>query len=427
MKNDNFNLIEKCIARALSRFPFLKKWAKRIYSNVVFLIKKKNFKYSSEYSIEAITSGSSNSFFGYYDKSPISSDGKTILCHSTDEPTINRPCSHKKIYVSLLMNNYKKPVFSISTGAYNWQQGSRTHWLNGDLFIFNDFQRETNSYISKVYSKVILDCVKRFDFPVQDSYKTDYFLSLNYSRLMALRPDYGYRNLPNLTKEELKQLKSDGIWKINYNNSSEVLLYSLERIIKIEERPIFNSSFHKVNHLMISPNGENFIFIHRYYVNKKRIDRLFLASADGKHLNLLADKEMVSHCFWANNSTILGYLRGPRGKDAYWLIDINTGEFRRLPYNALEGFGDGHPHVYKNWFVTDTYPDKARMQHLLLCNWKTGEVRELGKFFHSFKYSGETRCDLHPRFSPDGKSVFFDSVFEGERKLYKMDIDLFYE
>jgi Tol biopolymer transport system component len=77
--------------------------------------------------------------------------------------------------------------------------------------------------------------------------------------------------------------------------------------------------------------------------------------------------------------------------------------------------------VHGDWFVTDTYPDKARMQHLIMANWKTGEARKLGEFFHGFEYDGQTRCDLHPRFSPDGKSIFFDSVFDGRRRLYRLD------
>jgi hypothetical protein len=62
------------------------------------------------------------------------------------------------------------------------------------------------------------------------------------------------------------------------------------------------------------------------------------------------------------------------------------------------------------------------MQHLTLNNLETGKSINLGEFFHGFKYYGETRCDLHPRFSHDGKSVFVDTVFEGQRKLKQIDI-----
>jgi Tol biopolymer transport system component len=58
----------------------------------------------------------------------------------------------------------------------------------------------------------------------------------------------------------------------------------------------------------------------------------------------------------------------------------------------------------------------------LLCNWKTNEVKKIGEFFHGFNFVGETRCDLHPRLSSDGKTVFFDSVFEGRRRLYCMEL-----
>lgn len=111
-----------------------------------------------------------------------------------------------------------------------------------------------------------------------------------------------------------------------------------------------------------------------------------------------------------------------RAKDGYWLLNVNSSEFKELPCSELEKYGDGHPHVHGDWFITDTYPDKARMQHLLWCNWKTGEVKHVGEFFHGLEFNGESRCDLHPRLSPDGKSVYFDSVFSGQRQLYKMDL-----
>jgi hypothetical protein len=173
---------------------------------------------------------------------------------------------------------------------------------------------------------------------------------------------------------------------------------------------------------MISPSGKRFIFMHRYLLGKRRFDRLLLADAQTGSLELISDFGMVSHCFWVNENMILGYLRGPCGKDGYWLVDVDTGEFKPCLQDIFEKYGDGHPHVCGDWFVTDTYPDKGRMQHLLLSNWKTGEVKEIGEFFHGFDFEGESRCDLHPRFSPDGKAVYFDSVFSGQRQLYRMDL-----
>lgn len=417
-----YGLFERACARTLAKFPIVKSVFKSAYARISYLIHQKKYRYFSNHKFSCLSSGSKESFFGYYDKAP-TTDGKLFLLHVPSVQTKHLPSAYVPVNI-MVTDSTKKIIYQIPSLSYNWQQGTRVHWLDSSRFIFNDFKRETKTYISKIYSIEKNRIVNEYDMPVQDSYKSEYFLSISYRRLMTLRPDYGYRNLPKLSKDELREKSSEGIWYVPFSEGANRLVYSLSNICNINHNRVFNNAFHNVNHIMISPDGIRFIFIHRFYLRKRRFDRLILGGKDGGTLTVLADNGMVSHCCWVDNNTILGYLRGPNDKDAYWLIDIDTGDLQRLPKNALEGYGDGHPHVYKDWFVTDTYPDKARMQHLLLCNWKTGVVRELGQFFHGFQYKGETRCDLHPRFSPDGKSVFFDSVFDGTRKLYKMDVKI---
>jgi hypothetical protein len=417
----HYNSVERNIAKLLAQFPFLKKIIKQLYSKIIFFMNKKNYLKKTDLSIQQFDDRN-ESFFGYYDKHPVNHDGKYIIYHISSYPTYSKPNPLIPIKVTVQNVFNGKILLQIPSLAYNWQQGCRTQWLNNDLFIFNDFDISNNKYISMVWSVSSLKEEKRFKYPVQDAYQTDYFLSLKYRRLMTLRPDYGYRNLPLLDKTELMDIENDGIWKVDYQSGNEKLLVRLSAISAIKPDKKMESAFHKVNHVMISPAGKQFIFLHRYYLEKRRFDRLFLADVTSGELKLLADYGMVSHCFWADNKTILGYLRGPNGKDAYWLIDIEMGKFTHALDGKLDNFSDGHPHVHGDWFVTDTYPDKARMQHLLLVNWKTGEIKELGEFFHSFKYFDETRCDLHPRFSSDDKAIYFDSVFSGKRQFYRMEI-----
>ncbi|EIJ34222.1 TolB family protein [Thiothrix nivea] len=415
----SYNVLERGIARLLGYFPAAKKFSKFSYSHLMYLIYKKSFKHQSIADPVAYTPNQQSSFFGYYDKAPESSKG-VILAQIFANSTHKKPSAQKGIEL-VVFDKQKKPLLHIPICAYNWQQGCRAHWLSNDLFIFNDFNHSKNSYVARVYSLATQQQVKTFDHPVQDSFKTDYFISLNYRRLMALRPDYGYRNLPSLEKEQLSDLQNDGLWRIEYATGEAKLLISLADACKVNPHPEFENATHKFNHVMISPDGTQFIFLHRYLLGKRRVDRLMLADSKTGVLKLLSDYGMVSHCFWADDKIILAYMRGPENKDAYWLLDITTKTFTHFPY--LESYGDGHPHVHGDWFVTDTYPDKARMQHLLLANWKTSEVKKLGEFFHGFEFNGETRCDLHPRFSPDGKTVYFDSVFSGKRQLYAMGID----
>jgi len=415
----SFNPLERAIARVLSKAPFLKAFAKLVYSRLVFISHRKPYRHQTVSRLN-LFGRDRESFFGYYDKSPANKEGM-VLCHLSNIHTCNLPDENNSIDVALFSPNQSAAVWSASTFAYNWQQGARLHWLDSSKFIYNDFDDTEKKYISKVISSQTLMEVKSFDYPVQDSFGTDYFLSLNYRRLMALRPDYGYRNLTIMSDDELKTCDNDGIWRVDYQTGETDLLVSLANMCEVSPKPEFEHALHKVNHVMISPDGAQFIVLHRYFIGLRRFDRLMLADSKSGALKLLSDYGMVSHCVWVDGKTILAYMRGPANKDAYWLVDVESGIFKH--FSSLDGLGDGHPHVHGDWFVADTYPDKSRMQSLNLVNWKTGELKKLGEYFHGFEYGGESRCDLHPRFSPDGKKVYFDSVFSGKRQLYELELE----
>ena len=416
----SYNSLERTIARLLNNYPFVKKFSKLLYSRLVYLRNRKSYKSTSSRVVTAYSCDDVSTFFGYYDKSPVNSAGLVLAC-LTKADTSKKPSVEQQVELAVF-DVKGDVVLKIGVDVHNWQQGCRAHWLDSDLFIYNDFDVETESYISCVYSVSNRKQIKRFAMPVQDSFANKYLISLSYQRLMTLRPDYGYRNLPDLNDRQLADLDSDGLWKIGYEAGEVELFLSISDICRLKPNDAFFGAVHKVNHVMISPDGSQFIFMHRYIIGGQRFDRLILASANTFEMRLLSDFGMVSHCFWADSHTILGYMRGPDGIDSYWLINVVTGEFSKLPCKGLKVYGDGHPHVSGDWFITDTYPDKARMQHLLYCNWKTGEVKEVAEFFHGFGFDGESRCDLHPRLSPDGKSVYFDSVFSGKRQLYRMEL-----
>ena len=84
---------------------------------------------------------------------------------------------------------------------------------------------------------------------------------------------------------------------------------------------------------------------------------------------------------------------------------------------------DGHPSVSPDGrlVVTDTYPNRNRMAILKVLNDDFNIV--IARVFAPFKYDNDTRCDLHPRWSRDGKKIYFDSVFEGHRGLYAVPVD----
>ena len=72
--------------------------------------------------------------------------------------------------------------------------------------------------------------------------------------------------------------------------------------------------------------------------------------------------------------------------------------------------------------MTDTYPDKEGYRKLMVYNVDIDELILLGRFYSLPELKGEIRCDLHPRWSRDGKQICIDSTHEGDRQMYVLDI-----
>lgn len=406
------------MANILSRMPAVKAIVKRVYVclNAIFHHKPYNVKFLSPISTRLWSPKSKmETFGGYYDKSSVNGKG-LVVYYRTDLSTNNKPVSSTPIEIRVECPNHDIIIVG-KTSCYNWQQGARAQWISDDLLMYNYFDGE--DYKAGVFSVNKKQVVKQFALPVQDAFATDYFLSINYRRIMSLCHDYGYRNLPLLSKQEIKLLNNDGIWKVNYSSGESHLILSLEDIIKVEPQHSFVDSDHSVNHLMIRPDGKGFIFIHRWYHKKRRFDRLMYY--DFNSLKVLAAENMVSHMCWVDDHTVFGFLRKD-GKTGFFFIDIVTGESIPNIKMTMLGTGDGHPSACGDWIVFDTYPDKSCMEKLFLYNRVNEQILPIVELYHPLKFHGETRCDLHPRFSPDGNKIFFDSVYSGKRQLCGIDV-----
>ena len=74
------------------------------------------------------------------------------------------------------------------------------------------------------------------------------------------------------------------------------------------------------------------------------------------------------------------------------------------------------------WILADSYPDPNSNQHLCLINAETGAYEEIGCFHHEPTPTVETRNDLHPRWSKDGRYITVDSTHDGYRGVYLLDL-----
>lgn len=417
---NNYSKIERALAYILNRFPFIKNVIKRWYQVINFLIFRQKEKCNSKYRIEKVGQSNDESFFGYYDKSPVNKTEEFIIYHKvTSLDTKKLPDPKLPIYV--VLENYKtgKIINEFQVYAYNWQQGSKLMWIDDYQFCFNNFDSESKQFNTIKVDAKKGEIVDTLPIPIYDVHQ-DFGLSLSFERLNCLRPDYGYRNLGD-NNIDLEEYDQDGIFKVNLITNEYDILLSLRSIINFEYKEIFNSAIHKVNHIMISPKGDKFIFLHRYFKNGVKYDRLIMSDKGGS-LKVLSDHDMVSHCYWIDNNNIIAFMHRMNIGNKYYIIsNINSKvSIELLPNKEMNSLGDGHPSVKNGRVIFDTYPDRSRMKHLYLYDLNSKKLENIAKFLEPLKYVGETRCDLHPKWSFSGNCIFVDSTHEGKRNLYKI-------
>jgi hypothetical protein len=423
-----YNEIERKIAKYLDGFPLFRTIAKNLYQRVNYLLNREKDKLYI-YDIVKISSCTQfllnnnfdninfSIFFGYYDKSPWSYDERFYLFHIWDEK------EREKVKIGVYDFKDNDLIVLDETKAFNFQQGAMLRWLNMNSYnvIYNTV---VDGYLVSKIKDVITGKEKIVPMPIQTvNILGREALTLNYKRLHKLRPEYGYKvNVLNFSEE--MSYDEDGIWRIDLNTGKSELIISLSDLITYKHRKEMDKSQHKINHIMYSPSGKRFVFMHRWIGQYGKFSRLYTADVDGTDLYLLADDRMVSHYTWYDDEHVLAYARKEPIGDKYFLFKDKTTEFRIIGDGVLDIYGDGHPSYSpdKRWIITDTYPDKARMRYLVLYDTYTDKTMILGKFFAPWKFNGYYRCDLHPRWSPSGTKISIDSAHEGVRGSYIIDI-----
>lgn len=421
--------LEQKINYQLNKFPNVKKVIKRIYQRGMYAVSKK---IKSEGNIVRISPNDTEHeyFFGYYDKSPWDITDRYILCLKANDTWSD--VSPKEKADILLIDTEKSEsdperVKKIAeTSAWNVQQSCMLQWLGPDFkdrILFNDCRN--GKYVSVILSlKTMTE--KVIPAPVYTvSSDGKFALTLDFSRLYNLRPGYGYYNVPEKTKD-VSLPDTTAIWKVSLETGeiTELLKYTDFATFQPRHEMQENGTVHKVNHLMLSPNNQRFMVLYRWFNGERKYTRLITCNVDGADMYVLSDDDMVSHCFWKNDDEIIAFENKKHGGTGYYLMRDKTEKY----YHCWKELtGDGHPSFSPDGklVVTDSYPDRTRIQYIRVMDGdvRKNEVNIVAKVFAPFKYDNDTRCDLHPRWNHAGNKICFDSVFEGHRGLYVIDIN----
>ncbi|MDQ1284097.1 MAG: hypothetical protein QG620_445 [Patescibacteria group bacterium] len=365
-------------------------------------------------------------FFGYYDVTPFGMDDKLLLAMKT--PIIGR-APNAEDHAEIGYYHIDKPDNFISLGETNtwcWQQGCRLQWYpqdNGDKIIYNCLvDGEYGAVIKDISNGNIVKKIKKPLYSVSRDGK--WGVSLDFSRLQRLRPGYGYGILPDDSVSDLAP-NYNGIELVDLETNESQQLFTLKDISDIEPHESMDGAEHYFNHIMFNPSGDNFLFFHLWMSkDSKRHSRLFVASRDGKNLRLLSNSGSVSHYNWIFDDKIILYsLVSDKGRYMYAVFDSLSGNVEYFGKNVPKN--DGHPTLLKNKkiFITDTYPNLCSQRNLLSYNLDKDEMKILARFDDSRDFTGEFRCDLHPRVSPDEKMICIDRLIDSKRVISIISFD----
>lgn len=419
----NFVKMEGTAKKVLARFPKTRRFFKQIYHRVSYTLSHEDIK--CEGNINRIPPYDNYEYFyGYYDKSPWDITDRYIIALRVNKSN-KVPDSTEKANVVVFDTKNNNEIYVIGeTNCWNTQQGCMAQWLGPDYcskIIYNDCRN--NKYVSVIYNFVEKREEKVFDMPIYDVSKDGKFaLTLDFSRLHNLRKGYGYANINEETKKE-KCPDKTCIWKIDLNSGDISSVIKYTDLAHFESREEMKDAKHKVNHLMISPNGKRFMVLHRWFKHNEKFTRLVTMNIDGTEMYNLSDDNFVSHCCWKNDDEILSFLRKKESGNHYYLMKDRTKEYKMF-WEELNTDGHCTYSFDGKYVITDTYPNRKRMASVYLCE-ESKYPKRVVKVFAPFKFDNDVRCDLHPRWNHEGNKICIDSVHEGKKQLYVIDISDF--
>lgn len=344
-------------------------------------------------------------FFGYYDLAQFNTSGSRMLAHIVNR---NADPSRDAAQIAWIdpTSSTINPV--TETKAWSWQQGARLRWhpLEKNSILFNDV--DNGGYVFKKYDLE----KKRSQILCEALYDVDpqfrYGIAVNFERLQRLRPGYGYSRFGDVTKNE-KRPSDDGVVLIDLRTEEKKLLFSLR---DLSEGILDNGEYHYINHICFSPSGSRFMFFHLWTkgAGSSWHMRFCVCGNDGSDLKVLEDDVRVSHYHWINDGSIIATRLNKEKVYDYVIYDVCGGGKEIVSSPMLKR--DGHPNLFGEGFITDTYPQADQMQHIYASGFDGKDCKEIAHLYSEPTLYGEHRCDLHPRVY-DNRFITVDSTFNG--------------
>lgn len=251
-----------------------------------------------------------------------------------------------------------------------------------------------------------------------------------------MRPGYGYVGLRDPAYGD-RAPQDSGVWKMDMDTGQSELIFSLADAARIPyQGKSLSDKWNYFNHLLVSPDSSRFIVLHRWRDSTgsgnaaeptgRFTTRMFTVAMDGSERYILDPSGHTSHFIWRDAQHVCAWTKPAGRPAAFYLFSDQSEDFKIVGEGVMtqNGHNTYVPNTDNEWILNDTYPDsKTREQKPYLFHVPSGRKFELGAFYSPPEYTGEWRCDTHPRSSNDGKLVAIDSPHTGEgRQVHLIDI-----
>ncbi len=381
----------------------------------------------------AITSGPKDHLFAsYYAINAWSADGRYATVLETDVK--GRLATESDVaalgVVDTQDNNRFVPLSE--TRCWNFQEATMAHWLATapqTQFVFNDL-------VDGKFASVVFDMATKtrrvVSAPVSAvSPDGKWAVSINYARLRLTRPDYGYGGSGQDARSAVTWPVDDGLWLVNLETGEAKLIVSIasvqDRMPQVKDLKALAYFCHTV----FSRDGSKIFWLARSVENlseqavvRKWETTAFTCNRDGSNVQrCFPDGWGGSHFNWLDGDRLMVTAKYKDAVYTHVLFTAGKSDYTRVGRGVLDFDGHG---VFSNdgrWMATDTYPDKLGERKLMVVRMADQAILPLGTYFVPEIYRETySRCDLHPRWRPDGKMLGFNSVHEGSRQVYVIDI-----